>query len=284
MSIVSSHNEFKDRVLELLNVKGVKRVDFLERLADKMCLEAKSAENYLYGRRYEMLKFEKITDIAFAIDESTFLDNFFYILNLEEQKKKITRENCAQRAEKSLNSVVPDNVTINGVCFVRADGAGNSSITLDKWNTSSAPHSPIPKNATMQFVCNKETSLVTPYPIQGGEYKYEYLRHYGRERSQDNYIVVGGNIYHADSSHPFGYRLEHNQNTISLYSLIVGASEQGVPPKMIAEYIENFQRVHKRQKFLYGTIGKGGISTNAFCWLNFIAGFYSNVYEEKFSS
>jgi len=48
------------------------------------------------------------------------------------------------------------------------------------------------------------------------------------------------------------------------------------------EYIENFQRVHKRQKFLYGTIGKGGISTNAFCWLNFITGYFSELYEQKF--
>jgi len=285
MSIVSSNEEFKHNILELLAKKGVKKTDFIENLSAIMNIEYKSAENYIYSNsRIDLPKYSTILDIAYAIDMTTYRDNLFYILNLSEEEQTVTHENIEQKAEQTMQAFVPNDVIINGVRFVRADGVDNAP-AIQKF-LSGISHMPTkPNNVIMRFVCKKETKIVTPYPVQSEDasYKYEYLNNYGRENSQDGYIVVGGNIFHEDTSHAFGYRYEQNQNTISLYSLIENALDESLPSGMVAEYIENFQRVHKRQKFLYGTIGKGGISTNAFCWLNFIVGFYSKLYEQKFS-
>ena len=282
--MVTTHSEFKERVIELLDEKKLKRVDFINRLSTKMGIEYKSAEHYIYdNKRKGLPSVEAIKNIACAIDRATYRDNFEYILNLAELEETATKGSCEQMAEQTMNAFVPDDVTINGVRFVRADRVDKSS-ALYKIVSYVDNISTKPNNAVMQFTCKKETKLVNPYPVQSkdSQYVYEYTNYYGNEIAQDSYIVVGGNIYHEDTSHAFGYKFENNQNTISLYSLIENALNKDVPSGMVAEYIDNLQRIHKRQKMMYGAIGKGGISTNAFCWLNFIVGFYSKLYEEKF--
>ena len=267
---VITNQEYKERINEILKEKGKIKADVIREMAERHRTDNKTAENHIYRMP---ASFIKLTDVAYAIDPNTLKENFLYITGLSDIEEPTTLEAHAEISGDTLNVTVGKNVTINNIKISFRDDIEQASDKMVKLLTSNYTAN-ISSKFVMRFTCTKELHVTSAYPIPSENYRY---RSYENVTMKDNYIVVDGNIYHEEEGHIFGYKHSQHDKPISLYGLIESVSEKNMSYEQARECIKQFQRTYQRQGAYYGTIGRSNVSINAFCWLNFTAGYLATL-------